>query len=143
MSTTAYIIFGCLAVLLLVAFCFPRRKLFLRNRRPMTDSEYIAATRTPPDLADYALALREAMAWTCGIKPEFIHPTDEMTRLINLPLSWDAVGVVLRLEEKYQVALPDGGAVKLAEQMTISKRQSFDAWCSHLAPITKNTFERT
>lgn len=141
MNITATIVLGASAIILVGTLLYPRRWMYLRNRTPMPDADFLQATRPPEEIKAYVLGIRRAVAKTCRIAPEDIRPDDKMRVLANLPLVWDHAGIIMEFEESLRIYLADADTASLSDYLLIKKGETFGDWCVSLAPRIKAAFE--
>lgn len=142
MNITATIVLGASAIILAGAMLCPRRRMYLRNRIPMPDADFLQAIQPPEEIKDYVLGIRRAVGKTCRIAPEYILPDDKMRVLVNLPLVWDHAGIIMEFEESLRMCLADADTTSLSDYFLIKKSDTFGDWSLSLAPRIKDAFEK-
>lgn len=79
------------------------------ERPPLEDEEYLAELGVPADAAPAYLAVREAMAESCGLPATAIRPEDEVDVLGRLMwMGLDLLDITFRLERQFGVKLSCG-----------------------------------
>jgi hypothetical protein len=85
-----------------------RRRRWVENRTPLSDSRYAEAIGVPLDHAGIAAAAREALASKCVVPPEAIQPGDTLAGLAPLMLDhWEEFFAAAPIERRLGVALSD------------------------------------
>jgi hypothetical protein len=86
-----------------------RRRSAFASRPPLPDAEFLGAVRAEEADATFWLAVRRAVADSCGVPAESVHPRDRLRDLWALRFDGpDFLDLLFRLERRLGVKIPRG-----------------------------------
>jgi hypothetical protein len=75
---------ACLALRIATRNTLRSRQIFLKDRRPLNNEDFVRDMNASGDYARFCLIMRDGFACDCGIAPEMIHLEDSVPTLQRL-----------------------------------------------------------
>ncbi|WP_165247066.1 hypothetical protein [Paludisphaera soli] len=92
-----------------------RRRSAFATRPPLADPEFLRAVRAEAADATLWLAVRRALADSCGVPAESVRPRDRLADLWNLRSDGpDFLDLLFRLERRLGVKIPRGAVESMS-----------------------------
>jgi acyl carrier protein len=91
---------------------------FTKGRTPQSDDVFVAECGLPddPEARRVAIGVRQVFAEEGSVNPQFIFATDRYPEDLEILPSWDSldtVDLLMRVEEKLNIRIPDSDAERL------------------------------